>query len=76
VPGPPGNSPSFPASAIYTLPANGTLIVNDPNVGAESFVQAMYVGGNLLPPIVTRVVAGQLTVVGFPNKRFRYIVFK
>jgi hypothetical protein len=76
VPGEPGISPAFPASPIFTVPATGRLRIADPNVVADSVVFAQYVGGSLLPPAVTDVADGQITILALPQRRIRYVVFK
>jgi hypothetical protein len=36
----------------------------------------LYVGGSLLPPAVTHIVDGQITILALPGKRIRYVVFR
>jgi hypothetical protein len=74
--GVPGFSPAFPASTIFPVPATGRLIIADPNVHADSVVIAVYVGGSLLPPAVTNIADGQVTILALPGRRVRYVVFK
>jgi collagen triple helix repeat protein len=74
--GAPGISPAFPASTIFAVPATGRLTIQDPNVTADSVVIAAYVGGSLLPPAVTHIVDGQITILALPGKRLRYVVFR
>jgi len=74
--GAPGFSPAFPASTIFTVPATGRLTIADPDVRADSVVIAAYVGGSLLPPAVTNIGDGQITILAVPGRRIRYVVFK
>jgi hypothetical protein len=72
--GPAGNSNTFP-SGLLTFPKNGELQVTDPKVTENSVILLQYVGGGLLPPVALKITAGKFTAVGFPNQKFRYVVF-
>lgn len=95
-PGAPGITPAFPASPIFTVPGNGRLTIDDPNVKDDSVVIAVYVGGlragdggrrghkggddderkSLVPPAITDIDEGQITIQAAPHRRIRYVVFK
>ena len=63
-------------SAILQLPPSGTLRIDDARVKMGSVVYAQYVGGNsLLPPLSVKLSDGQLLIIGFANRQFRYVVF-
>jgi hypothetical protein len=38
-------------------------------------ITVQYLGGEIVPPLVLNIKNGQPTVLGIPNRQFRYIVF-
>ena len=72
--GPPGNTNVFPSGQIYTVPLNARITITDSRVTINSLILLQYVGGGLVPPLLDTVGEGKFTVIGIPQKRFRYAV--
>jgi len=72
--GPPGNTSVFPSGQSYTVPLNARITITDSHVTIISLILLQYVGGGLIPPLLDSVEAGKFTVIGIPQKQFRYVV--